>query len=317
MIPPVGAASNTTGLGTEQTNSRSERLDQMSSGDIAALFIDSSKDVTQALEKAKPDIAAAIDDIYGVISNECEKPQNVDNKTKPRIFYFGAGTSGRLGILDASECPPTFSTEPEMVQGIIAGGDKAIKDAVEGAEDDKENKAAQIIADKAIGPNDVVIGISASGRTPFVVNALKAAKEKGALTVAIANNAKAESFEHADHSIFLDTGPEILSGSTRLKAGTSQKEVLNLISTALMVKLGKVYKNLMVDVKVSNEKLKARAINLITKITGTDQDTAATKLEEAANKVKTAIVMISKNLGKDAAEQLLEQHNGFLRQALD
>ncbi len=266
-------------LSTEKANNKSENLDQMSSLEITELFVDASKDVTRALNEAKEQIALVVDAIYEVF-------QASDN---PRVFYFGAGTSGRLAVLDASECPPTFSTEPEMFQGIIAGGDKAIKDAVEGAEDDKSNEAAKLVAAKNIGANDIVIGISASGRTPFVINAIKASRDQGALTIAIANNQKAQSFEHAQHKIFLDTGAEILSGSTRLKAGTSQKEVLNIISTALMVKLGKVYKNLMIDLKVSNEKLKARAINLIMKIKGVDAKTAEASLIEAGFSVKKAI----------------------------
>ena len=193
--------------------------------------------------------------------NAADGTLQVDSKYQgPRLFYIGAGTSGRLGVLDASECPPTFSTHPDMVQGLIAGGDVALRNAVEGAEDD-EIAGEKLIQQCLISPKDILIGISASGGAPFVISALKTARERGATTIAIANNPNATIFGYCDQKILLETGPEILAGSTRLKAGTAQKICLNIISTGLMVKLGKTYGNLMVDLKASNSKLKKRALD--------------------------------------------------------
>ena len=205
-----------------------------------------------------------------------------------RLFYVGAGTSGRLGVLDASECPPTFSTHPDMVQGLIAGGDFALRNAVEGAEDD-EIAGKELIQHRIINSKDIVIGISASGGAPFVISALKTARERGATTIAIANNPNATIFGYCDQKILLETGPEILAGSTRLKAGTAQKICLNIISTGLMVKLGKTYGNLMVDLKASNSKLKKRALDLVTKILGCDEAKALKLLQENEYKVKKAV----------------------------
>jgi N-acetylmuramic acid 6-phosphate etherase len=240
----------------------------------------------------------------------------------------GAGTSGRLGVLDAVECPPTFSTEPDLVKAIIAGGERAIQHAVEGAEDDEAAGYADVLAkmnlksseNAEIGVRqqcpDVVIGISASGGAAYVIGALKAAREYGAKTAVLTNNHGAEIIKYADYSIFLDTGPEVLSGSTRLKAGTSQKMVLNIISTSVMVRLGKTFGNLMIDVKVSNKKLKERAIRLVSLIAGCDKPLAEQALALSNNRVKQAILYLKKGLDFDSATDLLKINQNYLSRAL-
>lgn len=276
---------------TEKPNPNSTNLDQLSSLDYVQLHIKEEQAVWQALNKADRQIAQAIDLIAEIFKNEynaADGTLQVGSYSGPRLFYVGAGTSGRLGVLDASECPPTFSTHPDMVQGLIAGGDTALRNAVEGAEDD-EIAGIELIKQRLINSTDIVIGISASGGAPYVIAALKTAREIGAKTIAIANNSKALLFDHCDHKILLDTGPEILAGSTRLKAGTSQKICLNIISTGLMVKLGKTYGNLMVDLRATNTKLKKRAIGLVTTILACDEQRAIELLEENEYKVKKAV----------------------------
>jgi N-acetylmuramic acid 6-phosphate etherase len=232
-----------------------------------------------------------------------------------RLIYIGAGTSGRLGILDAVECPPTFGTTPDMVQGIIAGGLKAITNAVEGAEDDEE-LAVRDLQKVSLTDKDVVVGIAASGRTPYVISALRYAKQIGAATGSIACNKGAEISKYADVSIEVETGPEVLTGSTRLKAGTAQKMVLNMISTASMIGIGKVYKNLMVDVQATNGKLKERAKRIIVEATGVDANAAARYYEAAHGEVKAAIVMILLQCSYEEAKERLHKANGFVRKAL-
>jgi N-acetylmuramic acid 6-phosphate etherase len=232
-----------------------------------------------------------------------------------RLIYIGAGTSGRLGILDAVECPPTFGTDPEMVQGIIAGGLEAFTNAIEGAEDD-EGLAVRDLQKVSLTDKDVVVGIAASGRTPYVIGALRYAKQIGATTGSIACNKGAEISKYADVSIEVETGPEVLTGSTRLKAGTAQKMVLNMISTASMIGIGKVYKNLMVDVQATNGKLKERAKRIIMEATGVDANTAARYYMEAHGNVKTAIVMILLQCSYEEAKERLQKANGFVRKAL-
>src|SRR6187455_2827221 len=207
-----------------------------------------------------------------------------------RLIHVGTGTSGRLGVLDASECPPTFGVTPELVQGLIAGGPLAITDAVEGAEDDLE-AGARAIADDSIGPSDAVVGVAASGRTPFVIGALREARARGALTVALSCNAQAPISREAELAIEVPVGPEILAGSTRLKAGTAQKLVLNMISTIAMVRLGKTWGNLMVDLRATNEKLRERAIRIVQAVTGRGRDDAIGALRAADWEVKPAILM--------------------------
>lgn len=262
-------------MNTESINPRTKDLDQKDSLGLVQTFIQEDKQVLVAIDEAQQAIAKAIDMVYAALA------------AGGRLFYFGAGTSGRLGILDASECPPTFSTDPEMVQGVIAGGERAIQYAVENAEDDVDAGAEYV--KEQLNAGDIAVGIAASGSTPYVCGALGQARQQGLKTIAIANNSEAQLFEIADHYIYLATGPEVLAGSTRLKAGTSQKMVLNIITTSVMVKLGKVHGNLMVDVKVSNEKLYRRAVNLVKHIAKVDEEEAKKLLELNNMSVKAAI----------------------------
>lgn len=232
-----------------------------------------------------------------------------------RLLYVGAGTSGRLGILDASECPPTFGVSRHWVQGIIAGGERAVFEAVEDAEDDVTAGAAAII-NADVNPNDTVIGISASGRTPFVLGALHQARKRGAATVGLTNNRPSEIDSVASIIIAPVVGPEVLAGSTRLKSGTAQKMVLNMISTIAMMEVGKTYGNLMVDLQATNAKLRVRSARMITEVTGADRDSAAAALESAGGSAKLAILMIETGLDADKGTQLLERAGGSLRRAL-
>lgn len=288
---------------TESVNPLSENLDSFSTEALVQLFVDDHSLVLKAISEASSDIAQVIDTVSQSLKNGGS------------LIYVGAGTSGRLGILDAVECPPTFSTEPDLVKAVIAGGDKAIKHAVEGAEDD-EDAGCQDVLSQVSSTEDFIIGISASGGAAYVGGALKAARERGAKTAVITNNQQAKIISHADYSIVLNTGAELLSGSTRLKAGTSQKMVLNIISTSAMIKLGKTYGNLMVDVKVSNKKLKERAIRLICLIATCDEEAALEALTLSRNKVKQAILYLKKGLDFEAATRLLELNDGFLSRAL-
>lgn len=235
-------------------------------------------------------------------------------QTGGRLIYIGAGTSGRLGILDASECPPTFGVEPEMVQGLIAGGEKAFTTAVEGAEDNQE-LGEEDLQRIDLTNKDTVVGIAASGRTPYVIGALQYAKKIGAKTVSISNNKNSVIGKIADVAIEVETGPEVITGSTRLKAGTAQKLILNMISTTAMIGIGKVYENLMVDVQPSNQKLIDRSHRIIMEATGVDHDTAVKYFDRANRNVKAAIVMILLNCTYQEALTRLKEANGFVRQA--
>ncbi|MFC6074237.1 N-acetylmuramic acid 6-phosphate etherase [Microbispora bryophytorum] len=232
-----------------------------------------------------------------------------------RLLYVGAGTSGRLAVLDASECPPTFGTHPDLVQGIIAGGEAALVRSVEGAEDDAEAGAA-VIRGKHVGPLDSVVGISASGRAPYVVAAVEQARRLGALTVGLACNTGTPLARAADHAVEVIVGPEVVTGSTRLKAGTAQKLVLNMISTITMIRSGRTYGNFMVDVVPSNSKLVDRAARIVSDITGTQVPRAREVLESAGRDVKTAVVMIERGVGADDARALLAAHGNRLGPAL-
>jgi N-acetylmuramic acid 6-phosphate etherase len=301
---------------TESINPLSENLDQLSSSDLVQLFVDDHQQILKAIADVKEDIGTVIE----IVSESLRQGGS--------LIYVGAGTSGRLGVLDAVECPPTFSTEPDLVKAVIAGGERAIQYAVEGAEDDEAAGYADVLAkmnlksseNAEIGVreqcHDVVIGISASGGAAYVIGALKAAREYGAKTAVLTNNQGAEIIKYADYSIFLDTGPEILSGSTRLKAGTSQKMVLNIISTSVMVKLGKTFGNLMIDVKVSNKKLKERAVRLVSLITGCDKPLAEQALSLSNNRVKQAILYLKKGLDFESATDLLKINQNYLSRAL-
>lgn len=290
-------------MGTEDYNELTSNFDLLSTLEMAKVMNQEDKKVPLAIEKVLPDIARAIDIIVDTF------------KKGGRLFYVGAGTSGRLGILDAAECPPTFSVDPEMIQGIIAGGEKAITSAVEYAEDDTE-QGKEEIRKRRVSKNDVVVGITASGTTPFVISALEEAYNRGAKTILVTNNYYSPAKDFVDVAIEIDTGPEVIAGSTRLKAGTSQKLVLNMFSTISMAKLGKVYGNIMVDVKPNNQKLINRAVSIIKKITGVTEDIALERLKACNMSVKEAIVSIMGNLSPAESKKLLEESNYYLRIAL-
>lgn len=290
-------------LTSEQRNPLSKDLDQLSSLALVNLFNAEDVKVSQAIQKELPFIASAIDDI-AIAFNQ-----------GGRLIYIGAGTSGRLGVLDASECPPTFGVDASLVQGIIAGGEKAMFTAQEGAEDDSH--AATIDLNKInLNANDIVVGIAASGRTPYVLGGLEFANNMGCKTVSISCNAQSPISLIADTAISPIVGPEVLTGSSRMKAGTAQKLVLNMLSTGAMIKTGKVYQNLMVDVKASNEKLVTRSENIIIEVTGVSRERAKSLLSGANNHVKTAIVMELNDMNLQEASSILHANNGFLRQSI-
>lgn len=290
-------------LTTELRNEKTMNIDSVSTMDIISAINKEDFKVAAAVQKVLPDIEKAVE-------WACESL-----KKGGRLIYIGAGTSGRLGVLDAVECPPTFSTPPDRVLGIIAGGGKAFVRAVEGAED-KEEFGENDLIDVALTANDTVIGIAASGRTPYVKGALRYARKVGAKAVALSCNNNASITKEADIGIEVVVGPEVLTGSTRMKAATAHKMVLNMISTATMIRLGKVYENLMVDVNVSNQKLKDRAVNIIETVTNADYDQALSTLEKANNQVKPAIVMIKTATDYEKAMELLEKADGDVRKAI-
>ena len=288
---------------TEQRNPHSMEVDRLSALEIVTLMNTEDKQVPLAVERVLPQIAQAVEAV--VKAFQCGA----------RLVYLGAGTSGRLGVLDASECPPTFGVHNEMVKGIIAGGEPAIRYPIEGAED---NSNAAVTDLQAIDFNakDVLVGIAASGRTPYVLSALGYAKQLGAITVSIASNPNSPMAQTADIAIDTLVGAEVLTGSSRLKSGTAQKLVLNMISTASMILLGKCYENLMVDVQASNEKLKARAVRIVMQATECDKTIAEQTLTIAEQNSKLAIMILLSGLEKDEARALLEKEKGRLRKAL-
>ncbi|OOF89553.1 N-acetylmuramic acid 6-phosphate etherase [Rodentibacter ratti] len=289
---------------TEQRNPGSMNIDQLSALEIVTLMNQEDRQVPLAIEAVLPQIAQAVETIVSAFQQG------------GRLIYIGAGTSGRLGVLDASECPPTFGVSDEMVKGIIAGGDIAIRYPVEGAED---NQTAAIDDLRAIkfSAQDILVGIAASGRTPYVLSALNYAKQLGAITISIASNPHSAMAQIADIAIDTVVGAEILTGSSRLKSGTAQKLVLNMLTTASMILLGKCYENLMVDVQASNEKLKARAIRIVMQATDCDKTIAEKNLILAEQNAKLAIMMILSGLEKNEAQALLEKERGLLRKALE
>ncbi|QBE63903.1 N-acetylmuramic acid 6-phosphate etherase [Pseudoduganella lutea] len=291
-------------LKTETPSSEHAQLDQYPVPDLVAAFVDDQFNAVQAVRAAAPRIAEAI---------EAAVPRI---EAGGRLVYVGAGTSGRLGVLDSVELYPTFSWPPERAVALLAGGEGAMFKAVEGAEDDREQGARDL---RSIGPgaSDVVLLLAASGATPYVLGALHAAREAGALTIGIANNAGAPVVTGAHVGITLDTGTEVISGSTRLKAGTSQKIVLNTISSAIMVRLHKVYRNLMVDLKPTNAKLFARTVRLTVHATGADEAAARAALEACGFHVKVAIVALLKKVPVPQAESLLARAGGSVRGALN
>ncbi|MDF2389020.1 N-acetylmuramic acid 6-phosphate etherase [Nostoc ellipsosporum NOK] len=289
---------------TEQVNPNSLNLDQLSSLEFVELFNSEDLKAVEAVAAAKIQLAQAID-------RTAERLHQGG-----RLFYIGAGTSGRLGVLDAAECPPTFCTPPELVQGIIAGGAGALVRSSEDLEDRAED-GETAIATRHVTQLDVVVGITAGGTTPFVHGALNAARQRGAMTIFIACVPATQVQFEADIDIRLLTGPEVLAGSTRLKAGTATKLTLNILSTGVMVKLGKVYGNRMVDVAVTNQKLRDRALRILQDLTGLSREAAGFILERSGKWVKLALLMHWTGLEKDAGDRLLSKHQGNLREAVE
>ena len=288
---------------TEERNPLTSNIDTLPTLDMLALINTEDQKVALVVRDELANIAAAVDDITKRM------------RRGGRLIYIGAGTSGRLGVLDASECPPTFGTHPELVVGLIAGGQAALTEAVEGAEDNREGGAAEI-AELAVHENDSVIGIAASGHTLYAMGGLQEAKKRGALTVSIACNRPSPLEKLAEIGIALLVGPEVVSGSTRLKAGTAQKMVLNMISTAVMIRLGKTYSNLMVDVQPTNIKLRQRARRIVAEATGLDLHRATEILSACNGEVKTAIVAVLGGLSPEMARIRLRETDGFVRNAI-
>ena len=289
---------------TEAANPRTTALDAMPVAQMLAIINDDDRTVADAVRTALPDITRAVEVISAVL------------RGGGRLIYLGAGSSGRIGLLDAVECPPTFGTNPAMVVGVLAGGPGAFVNAVEDVQDDPHVAVADLRA-LMLGNGDVVVGLSASGRTPYVIGGLDFARSVGAATVSVACNRAAECSTHADVAIEIETGREVLAGSTRLKAGTAQKLVCNMLSTAVMVRIGKVYGNLMVDVQPTNAKLIARARRIVTAATGAEPATAISALEAAGSEAKTAIVFIFQDCYAAQARQRLNAAQGSVRGALE
>lgn len=291
------------GLTTETSNEATKNIDQLDSMGIVTLINQEDKKVADAVEKELPQIAKAVDAIAERF------------RAGGRIIYCGAGTSGRMGVLDAVELTPTYSVPPERVFGLLAGGDQAMYRAVEGAEDSKE-LAVEDLKKAALTAQDCVIGIAASGRTPYTLSALEYANQTGALSVSITCNKGSAMASAAQISIAPVVGPEVISGSTRMKAGTAQKMIVNMISTGVMVRLGKVYQNYMVHVQPTNEKLVVRSCRMISRITGADGEAARKTLEKAEMHVPEAIVMLQSGCGREKAKEALTQAEGRVREAV-
>ncbi|WP_273320547.1 N-acetylmuramic acid 6-phosphate etherase [Vallitalea guaymasensis] len=289
---------------TEQKNERTKNIDILTTIEVLQLMNDEDKKVAGAVQKVLPDIAEAVDIIYEKIADG------------GRLIYCGCGTSGRLGILDAVECPPTFGVEPELIQGIIAGGMGAIIKAVEGAEDNFQ-LGAEDLRSLGFTEKDVLVGIAASGRTPYVLGAVDYANSIGAKTISLTCSNGSRLNELSDVAIVPLPGAEVITGSTRLKSGTAQKMVLNMLSTSVMIKLGKVYGNLMVDVKASNEKLFERTVSIVKSATGADDCQAREVLERCGYSAKTAIVMIKCNMGMQKAEKALVEADGHISRVIE
>jgi len=284
---------------TEQRNEASLDIDAKSSLEIVNIINNEDKKVPAAVTQILGEIAALVDDIVAAF------------KKGGRLIYIGAGTSGRLGVLDASECPPTYGVEPGMVVGLIAGGKEALTKSIEAAEDRAEEGVKDL---KALGfdKKDVLVGITASGQAPYVLGALEYARDIGAVTGAISCNANSKTFDYARHCLYANVGPEVVTGSTRMKSGTAQKLILNMLSTAAMIRMGKVYKNLMVDLRPVNNKLVLRSIRLIREVTGCTEEEAREKFDASGKRPKTAIVMILLKKDRDEAEKLLSEADGHI-----
>ena len=290
-------------LSTEQVDPRYAGIDRLPTLELARTMNEADATVPQAVAGVLPELARAIDAIVERLAGG------------GRLRYVGAGTAGRVAVQDAAECPPTFSTDPELVKAVLAGGRAAEGGAVEGSEDDTAAGAAAIAAED-IGPGDAVVGLAASGRTPFVIAAVREARARGALTIGLSCNSGTALSDAAEYAVEVPVGPEVVAGSTRLKSGTAQKLVLNMISTITMVKLGRVYRNFMVDMRVLNTKLADRAVRMICEITGVERETAQRALDAAGNRIKTAVVMIEHGVDAAAADARLEAADGRLSAAL-
>lgn len=290
-------------LETEQQNQKTLKIDRADTTEMLIMMNNEDATVSESVRKEIPTISEIVDSVYASLKNG------------GRLFYIGAGTSGRLGILDASECPPTFGVSHELVQGVIAGGKKAILKAQEGMED-KAEEGKKDLVNRHLTNKDIVIGIAASGRTPYVTGALNYAKDVGASSASISCVSDAKISEAADIALEIVTGPEVLTGSTRMKAGTAQKMVLNMITTSVMIKLGKVYQNYMVDLQPTNKKLVHRAQEIIRDITGVDQSRAKELYKAANGHVKTAIVMDLGELSAERAQELLQLNKGHVSKAI-
>jgi N-acetylmuramic acid 6-phosphate etherase len=288
---------------TEQPHPESQHIDTLSTAGILAVLNAADAEVPAAVAHEIPRIARAVDAIVTALERG------------GHLVYIGAGTSGRLGVLDASECPPTFNVPPDLVRGIIAGGEQALTNSTEASEDDSEAGARDLTA-SGFSSGDVLVGISASGRTPYVLGAIAKARAMGAVTCGISCTPDSELSRAVDYPMEPKPGPEVLAGSTRLRAGTATKLVLNMISTAVMIRLGYVYGNLMVNVQTTNEKLAARARRIIEQATGVSRERAAELLDAAGRDVRTAIVMEEKKIARADAERLLSQTGGRIREAL-
>jgi len=298
-------------LTTEMRNQTTMDIDAWSVAEILATISREDQKVATAIEKELPHLVKAVNIVVAAF------------RKGGRLIYAGAGTSGRLGVLDAVECPPTYGTDPEMIQGMIAGGDKAMFKAQDGAEDKEENGAKDVDA-KAVGPNDVVCGIAASIRTPYVIGSVKRAKQLGAATLYVTTNPRTTLYSQEfselsrviDVAICPEVGPEVVMGSTRMKSGTAQKLILNMLTTTAMIQMGKVYENMMIDLQMTNAKLKERAKRVVMTITGIGYDEASVFLDKANGHVKTALVMIKANVSREEAEQRLKKAEGFVRDAI-
>jgi N-acetylmuramic acid 6-phosphate etherase len=288
---------------TEQRNAASKNLDRMTAMEIARLMSREDRQVTLAVGREIPAIARAVDAIVSRIRNG------------GRLFYVGAGSSGRMGVLDAAECKPTFGVSPKLVQALIAGGRRAVTGSVEGAEDSIRN-AERDLRERKLARSDVVVGISASGTTPYVLGAVRFARKRGALTVAITSDRRMPLARMAKIVIAPEVGPEVLTGSTRLKAGTAQKMVLNMLSTATMARLGHVYENLMIDLKLKNEKLADRGLRILAEASGKNLSAAEHALRAAGHNMRVALVMLKRKVRAREAKRLLARAGGNLRRAL-
>lgn len=288
---------------TEQRNPASRDMDMLSVEELLRLINAQDKLVPLAVEKEIPYIAQAVEILVAAF------------RKGGRLIYVGAGTSGRLGVIDASECPPTFGTDASRVVGVMAGGNAALFSSQEGAEDNQAQARKDIDA-LHVGPNDVVCGIAASRRTPFVVAAVARARELGAKTLYVTTNPRSDFNLNVDVAICPEVGPEVLMGSTRMKSGTAQKLVLNMLTTTAMIRMGKVYENMMVDLQLTNDKLVERARRIVMLAAGVEYDTAAETLAQAGNHVKTAIVMLKAGVGPDEARRRVAEADGFVRGAL-